>query len=132
MTYETDRWKKLTDNIPPLHNNHGISMGELSVNLGLKKRDLRRAIEDARRHGVLICSTSNGYYMPTTLPQISAYARYMLSRVETSWSSLVPALRAMENWNPDDKKSIQDIQERLLCLHEMIVHEVKNDSGKSE
>ena len=125
-------WKWLIDEIPK-YEDGCISMDELAHNLNLSERDLRRFIAAARRNGEIICSTSLGYYRPTTVPQIGAHARYMLSRVESSWESLSPALHVMRDWDPSGSQT-RDVWKRLANLNEIITHEVQlySDSSKSK
>lgn len=121
----------LIRNIPSFEDG-GISMADLAAKMNLNPRDLRRLIADVRRSGHVICSTSYGYYLPSTLPELSAYARYMLSRIECSWESLMPALPMMIQWDNPAESQITDIIDRLKDLNEIITNEIAKMTDSAE
>ena len=60
---------------------------------GIGERELRRDVENARRAGVLICSSKNGYFMPETFQELKSYARRAEKRAKTNKACLRPFLR---------------------------------------
>ena len=123
-----DDWTKLIDHIPTYEDESGgISMNALAKAMNMQPRDLRRLIAAARQSGKIICSTSCGYYIPTTIPQIRAHARYMLSRIESSWESLAPVLHVMRRWDKEGYQT-KDIIERIVNLYNLIAHELPMSS----
>ena len=131
MTKAATKWSWLTTQIP-VFSDGAISMMELASILKMSKRDLRRSIEAARSDGIIICSTSVGYYIPQTAKEIQAYIRYMLSRIETTWGCLVPSLHTMNLWMQNERKTCQDIQDRLVLLNKMISQECLKNSENSK
>ena len=68
-------------------------MRHLARVLNMGERELRREVEKARRAGVLICSSKNGYFMPETFHELKAYARRTEKRAATNRACLRPFLR---------------------------------------
>ena len=68
-------------------------MAYLAQMFGISKRETRKMIEDARRGGILICSSDKGYFMPETVLEIKAYAKRAKARIKTSARCLAPFLR---------------------------------------
>ncbi len=87
-----DRWAWLTDHIPVGHND-AISAEALAKLFDMEKRDLRRAVEDARRDNILICGDRHGYYIPASNEEIAAYIHLVRSRIRTGCVCLAPFLR---------------------------------------
>lgn len=77
---------KITDFIPKGRNN-AVSMDELATRTGLDKRTVRQAVFNARRKGVVICSsTSNeqgGYFLPLDISEAIPYYREQLARIKS-------------------------------------------------
>jgi len=68
-------------------------MGHLARVHNMTCRQMRLAIEQARRAGNLICSCERGYFMPETLAEIMEHAHRQGERVKTGRACLVPFLR---------------------------------------
>lgn len=88
-------WKWLTESIPA-GRKEAVSMRYLAKIHGLTEREIRRAIEQARRDGMLICSSEQGYFLPETVQEIRAYTRRMSARIRTGRECLEPFLIELE------------------------------------
>ena len=89
------RWNWLTDHIPVGHVD-AISAEDLAKLLNLSKRDLRRAVEDARRNSVLICGDQHGYYFAANDAEIRTYIHRVRGRIHTGCMCLAPFLRQIK------------------------------------
>ncbi len=90
-----DRWKWLTDSIPAGRAD-AVSMAYLAKINRMTEREVRKAIEQARRAGILICSCENGYFMPETMQEIKAHVHRAGSRIKTGRECLEPFIRELE------------------------------------
>lgn len=87
-----NRWKWLTDRIPA-GKADAVSMAHLARVMGMEPRELRLAVEQARRAGILICSCEKGYFMPETIQELKAHAQRMGARIRTGRDCLRPFLK---------------------------------------
>jgi len=85
-------WKWLTDRIPA-GKADAVSMPHLARVMNMNPRELRLAVEQARRAGILICSCEKGYFMPETLQEIREHAHRMDARIRTGRDCLRPFLK---------------------------------------
>ena len=92
MGKKQNGWKWLTESIPA-GEAEAVSMQHLARVLDIGERELRREVENARRAGILICSSKNGYFMPETIHELKAYARRAEKRAKTNKACLRPFLR---------------------------------------
>lgn len=76
-------------------------MKHLARVLDIGERELRREVENARRAGVLICSSKNGYFMPETFRELKSYARRAEKRARTNKACLRPFLRWIKKAEAD-------------------------------
>lgn len=86
------KWAWLTDHIP-YGRADAISADDLSTLMGFDKRELRRAVEKARRDSILICGDERGYYKPESYAEISSYVHRVRSRIRTASVCLAPFIR---------------------------------------
>ena len=70
-------------------------MAELARITGTEERELRRMIENARRAGILICSSEKGYFMPETLQDIRTHVNRARERIRTGKACLRPFIREL-------------------------------------
>lgn len=78
-----------------------ISRARLAEISGLDVRDVCRCIEDLRRKGVLICSSSRGYYYPETKRELERHARKEHNRAASILCSVRAADAALRQWEDD-------------------------------
>lgn len=82
---------KITDHIPYGKAN-AISNNDLAIELGMKARDARRLVHQARANGEPICSTceerKGGYFMPVTKEEARIYFRQQRSRIKSAIAAL--------------------------------------------
>ncbi len=90
-----NRWVWLTDHIP-VGQRDAISAEALSQLLNMDKRDLRRAVEDARRDNVLICGDNHGYYFAANDAEMGSYVHRVRGRIRTGCVCLAPFLRQLK------------------------------------
>ena len=90
-----NRWVWLTDHIP-VGQRDAISAEALSQLLNMDKRDLRRAVEDARRDNVLICGDNHGYYFAANDAEMGSYIHRVRGRIRTGCVCLAPFLRQLK------------------------------------
>lgn len=88
-------WSWLTDHIP-VGQHDAISAEDLSKTLEMEKRDLRRAVENARRENILICGDQHGYYFAANDAEMGAYVHRVRGRIRTGFICLVPFLRQLK------------------------------------
>lgn len=79
----------ILDHIPKGEQN-AISAEELSVRTNKEKRVNRQAILNMRKHGIPICSTDKGYFLPETETETRAYIHSQLSRLASGYAALRP------------------------------------------
>lgn len=76
---------------------NAISSRDLANKCGCSEREIRHAVEDLRRNGVLICSSyrsnGGGYYRPRDSEEIDDYFKRQLSRIGNIWRALQPFKR---------------------------------------
>ena len=87
-----NKWAWLTDHIPNGRAD-AISADDLSLLMGFDKRELRRAVEKARRDSILICGDERGYYKPESDAEIRAYVHRVRGRIRTASVCLAPFIR---------------------------------------
>lgn len=90
-----NNWKWLTDTVPTGQEG-ALPMHDLAIIHGLSARQMRLAVENARRDGVLICSSDRGYFMPETIFELQEYARRTSARLRTGRACLAPFLRELK------------------------------------
>ena len=90
-----NRWVWLTDHIP-VGQRDAISAEALSQLLNMDKRDLRRAVEDARRDNILICGDNHGYYFAANDAEMGSYVHRVRGRIRTGCVCLAPFLRQLK------------------------------------
>ena len=90
-----DGWTWLTETIP-IGEHDAVPMGYLAALHHLSDRKMRKAVEGARRCGILICSSDRGYFMPETLQEIRAYTERTKARIKTGGQCLAPFLRRIK------------------------------------
>ena len=90
-----NKWVWLTDHIP-VGRRDAISAEALSQLLNMEKRDLRRAVEDARRDNVLICGDNHGYYFAANDAEMGSYIHRVRGRIRTGCVCLAPFLRQLK------------------------------------
>lgn len=73
---------------------HKCGKKETLISLsGLDDRTLRQAIEDERKAGNLICSTTGhngGYYLPSSIVDVRAYVKEQENRMKSQAVALAP------------------------------------------
>ena len=93
-------WTWLTDRIS-IGEEDAVPMAHLARVLGMRRRELRHAIEKARIAGVLICSSERGYFFPESLEDIKKYVFRTKARIRTSRNCLMPFIEEIkkeERW----------------------------------
>lgn len=63
---------------------HGLSKSELCLRTGLGDRELRKSIENLRTSGTVICSNTNGYFLPDNQYELAAYIHQESARANTN------------------------------------------------
>lgn len=81
--------KNLIDIIPTGKVN-AISRAELSIRTGLSLREVDRVVFEARKNGVVICSSGKGYFIPRTAAEALAYYAAQHSRIKSGNIALRP------------------------------------------
>ena len=89
-----NEWDWLVDTIP-IGQRDAVSMTYLAKLHRMTKRELRREVEQARRAGILICSSNRGYFMPESMQDISEHAHRAGERIRTATACLAPFLRVI-------------------------------------
>lgn len=90
-----NKWAWLTDHIP-YGRADAVSAEDLSTLENMDKRELRRAVENARRDGILICGDNHGYYKPESDAEIHAYIHRVRGRIRTASVCLAPFIREIK------------------------------------
>lgn len=72
----------------------GVHLRELTRATGLPERSIRKAIEEIRRAGVVICTDClHGYYFPENIRELSSYIRQEQRRGYSTLHTLSAAKR---------------------------------------
>jgi len=79
---------------------NAISMERLSGLTGFTTREVRQSILSARLSGFLICSNTNGYFIPETETEIIDWYHTMMLRVKTT----LKILKHYESYISDEYK----------------------------
>ena len=86
--------KSITEFIPSSPGR--ISMSKLAELLEVSERDVRRIVLSERLNGELIGSDGDGYYIPSTIDELSVYYRLARSRAMTCLKSLKTTRRRLK------------------------------------
>lgn len=78
---------KITEQIP-VGKENAISSKELETLTGLTKRQIKKAVRDARINNVLICSGQTGYYTPADMNELMNWYIPANKRVKDSFMPL--------------------------------------------
>ena len=93
------------------HLRHGhanaIKGRDLRQVTGLLDRDLRLALEHLRRSGAVVVSGNEGYYLPETLAEVTAYIKQEEHRNGNHWKTLESARRLAEEMRGHDDSTGQ-------------------------
>lgn len=79
---------------PLLHKGtqNGVHLRELKKYTGIEERNIRKAIEQMRRAGMVILSNAkNGYYFPINSEELAAYIRKEERRAKSTFYTLKSA-----------------------------------------
>ena len=71
----------------PTGRENAVSMKYLANVFGVRERDIRRSILDARLSGHVVCGTSYGYYYPADRFELKEYIHAAYSRAVTAYQS---------------------------------------------
>lgn len=82
-------------NILPTGKNNAISARELAAKLGVSDRVLRDIVTGDRVKGIVICSSSAGYYLPASKDEIKEFCSFMEKRAKHSFIAIQSARRAL-------------------------------------
>lgn len=82
-------------NILPTGKNNAISARELAAKLGVSDRVLRDIVTGDRVKGIVICSSSAGYYLPASKDEIKEFCSFMDKRAKHSFIAIQSARRAL-------------------------------------
>ena len=74
---------------------NAISARDLAVKLGVSDRVLRDIVTAERVKGVVICSSSAGYYLPGNRDEIREFCNCMEKRAKHSFIAIQSARRAL-------------------------------------
>lgn len=85
----------LTETIPTGERD-AVPMGYLAALHHLSDRKMRQQVEQARKSGILICSSDSGYFMPETMEDVKEYAKRTKARIRTGGQCLAPFLRKIK------------------------------------
>lgn len=92
------RYEKLIRNIPKGEKN-AIKTPQLLISMNYLERDkrsLQAMIEDARGEGILICSSSNGYYFPSKKEELEKYISSQKKRCKAHNKGLKPFIKELK------------------------------------
>lgn len=81
---------------------NAVKCTELESITGLESRDVKRCIETLRRSGVVICSSSNGYFFPETRAELRTFIHREAARAHSIEITLRSAERLLETWGGDN------------------------------
>ena len=80
---------------------NAVSQQQLCDATHLNKREVRQAVENARRQGAPICSSCNGenggYYLPTSKHECEVYLRMQKHRIQSAKEAMKSAKQAMKH-----------------------------------
>ena len=80
---------------------NAVSQQQLCDVTHMNRREVRQAVENARRQGAPICSTckgdNGGYYMPTCKQEANMYLRMQRHRINSAKATMKPVKQAMKN-----------------------------------
>ena len=82
-------------NILPTGKENAISARELAAKLGVSDRVLRDLVTTDRVKGIVICSSSAGYYLPASKNEIREFCNFMEKRAKHSFVAIQSARRAL-------------------------------------
>lgn len=89
----------IVDHIPEGIEN-AISQADLAALLQVSKRQIRSLVNEARRHGAVICSTcdgiTGGYYLPNAPDEVKPYLRMQESRICSAAEAIKSCKEYME------------------------------------
>ena len=74
---------------------NAISARDLAVKLGVSDRVLRDIVTAERVKGVVICSSSAGYYLPDNRDEIREFCNFMEKRAKHSFIAIQSARRTL-------------------------------------
>ena len=74
---------------------NAISARDLAVKLGVSDRVLRDIVTAERVIGVVICSSSAGYYLPDNRDEIREFCNFMEKRAKHSFIAIQSARRTL-------------------------------------
>lgn len=86
---------------------NAVSLSNMCRISGLDNRSTRLCIEDMRRKGAVICSSSKGYYLPSGLCDLRRYVRTEHARansIKTTLRAAEDLLRKWESEGGNDKR----------------------------
>lgn len=86
--------KKVKDLIPT-GKDMAISSRELAAKMSITERKLREIITEERTSGTVICSSANGYYLPSNRGEIEEFCHFMEKRAKHSFVAIQSARRAL-------------------------------------
>ena len=75
-----------------------IMCPELCKITGLNEREVRLFISSMRLHGVIICSSSKGYFFPDNITELEAFIMQEKSRARSINKCLKPAEDLLKKW----------------------------------
>lgn len=80
---------------------NAVSQQDLCEVTHLSKREVRQAVENARRKNAPICSSCTGnhtgYYLPTNKRECEVYLHMQKSRIHSARATMKPVKQAMKN-----------------------------------
>ena len=97
-------WTWLTETIP-IGEQDAVPMNYLAALHHLSDRKMRQQVEQARKSGILICSSDRGYFMPETLEDVKDYAKRTKARIRTGGQCLAPFLRKIKEAENDNRNN---------------------------
>lgn len=77
---------------------NGITQSEISQIIGLKKREVRRAIAQLRDDGKVIIASNSGYYLPTDDDAGVVAVRRFIAMMEAQAKSRYLSVKSAERW----------------------------------
>ncbi len=96
-------YQRILDAIPEGREN-AITQSELAELFCVPERDIRRAIQDARKDGFLILSsTHDGYYYSNRVEDVSESYRLLQSHIRSLKISIRPAKRFLQEHKEEAK-----------------------------
>lgn len=94
-------YQVIVDAIPEGREN-AVTQRELAEMFGVKERDIRQAIADAREDGILIVSTTReGYFISDREEDVLEHYRLLLSYIKRLNTSILPARRFLYQRNKE-------------------------------